>query len=290
MLIIKAPAKINLTLEVLSRRNDGYHEIVSVLQTISLHDRLVLEPSSSLRLECHPPGLESPDNLVLRAAELLRKETGTSQGAVMRLEKSIPVGAGLGGGSSDGASALKGLNKLWGLGLSREELLSLAARLGSDVPFFLYQGTALVQGRGERVRPLPPANIQWLVLLRPPIHIPNKTATLYSMISPASFTRGLLTHKLAGRIRGGGDVPAQFLFNAFDEVAFQAFPDLKEYWDTFESLGAREIHLAGSGPCLFALVPDRGVGTAIQLLLQHRYGWESYLVSRWDPSREEEGE
>ena len=290
MLTLQAHAKVNLILEVLSSREDGYHEIVSILQTISLYDRVVLEPSSSLSLECNLPQLESPENLALKAAELLRKESGTSQGAVIRLEKSIPVDAGLGGGSSDGAAVLRGLNELWGLGLSTEELLPLAAQLGSDVPFFLHQGTALVQGRGERVRPLPTANVQWLVLLKPPIDISQKTATLYSMLSPANFTRGLLTHKLAGRIRGGGDVPPQFLFNVFDEVASQAFPGLKEYWETFESLGAREIHLAGSGPCLFALAPHREVGTAIQLLLQHRYGWESHLVSRWDPSHGGQGE
>ena len=283
-LSIKAHAKINLTLEVLARRDDGYHEIITVIQTIGLHDRLHFEPSDSLTLECAMPDLETSDNLVMKAAKLLKERAGTKQGARIRLEKSIPVGAGLGGGSSDAAAALKGLCQLWSIDLALGDLMALAAHLGSDVPFFLQGGTALAQGRGERVRPLPPANIEWLVLLRPPLEVPQKTATLYSMLSPSSFTKGLLCHKLAGRIRGGGDVPPQFLFNVFDEVACKAFPGLETYWTTFQSLGATEVHLAGSGPCLFALVPRREVGAALQLLLQHRYGWEAYLTSKWDGS------
>ncbi len=289
MLTLKAHAKINLTLEVLSQRDDGYHEIISILQTVDLHDRIQLEVASSVELRCNVPQLESSDNLALKAAQLLKAETSASFGVAIRLEKVIPVGAGLGGGSSNAAAVLKGLNKLWNLGLSTEQLLPLAARLGSDVPFFLYEGTALVQGRGERVRPLPPATLEWLVLLRPPIELPSKTGTLYSYLSQENFTKGLLTHKLAGRIRGGGDVPTQFLFNVFDDVATNAFLGLERYWDIFRSLGAHEIHLAGSGPTLFSVVPSREVGTAMQLLLQHRHDIESYLVYWAHPSQEKEG-
>lgn len=287
MLTVQAHAKINLTLEVLSQDPDGYHQIVSVAQTVSLHDTLDLEPGSSLTLECDNPSLDSSDNLVIKAAELLREASGTSQGAGIRLNKVIPLASGLGGGSSDAAAALLGLNRLWGLGLTRDELMPIAAQIGSDVPLFLHQSTVLVQGRGERVRPLPPANIEWLVILCPSIGIPNKTGTLYSMLPQASYTRGLLGHKLAGRIRGGGDVPAQFLFNAFDDIAFDAYPGLERYWRAFESIGAREIHLAGSGPSIYALVPRREIGTAWELLLKHTYGWDAYLVSRWEPTEGE---
>ncbi len=285
-LVLKACAKINLTLEVLGRREDGYHDIVSILQTIDLHDTLTLEPAQDIALECDQPELEGPDNLVLKAAALLREATGCQQGARLRLQKGIPLAAGLGGGSSDAAAALLGLSRLWGLGLSAEKLAPLAAKLGSDVPFFLYGGTAMAQGRGEIVRPLPPADIRWVMLLVPDIAVPRKTATLYGRLSPEHYTGGLLTRKLEARIRGGGDVPAQFLFNAFDAVALDAFPGLKEYWDTFYSLGAREIHLAGSGPTLFTLVSRREVGMALQLLLQHRHGWRAYLASAWHPAAE----
>ena len=287
MLALKAHAKINLTLEVLSRRYDGYHEIVSVLQTVALHDLIELRPANDVSLECDGADLSSSDNLALEAALRLKEKSGVSEGVRIALKKRIPVSAGLGGGSSDAATVLRGLNQLWGLRLSREDLLPMAASLGSDVPFFLYEGTALAQGRGERIRPLPSANVEWIVLLKPPIDVPSKTAALYSSLTPANFTKGLLTHKLAGRIRGGGDVPPQFLFNVFDDVAFRAYPGLEEYWNLFNSLGAREIHLAGSGPTLFSVMPSRQAGTAVQLLLQHRHGLESYLTSCWYPSEDE---
>ena len=279
MLALKAHAKVNLTLEVLGRRDDGYHDIASIFQTVELHDTLTLEPADSITLKCDRPELESEDNLALRAARLLSEHTGCGKGARIGLEKGIPVSSGLGGGSSDAAAILRGLNRLWGLNLSHAELGPLAAQLGSDVPFFLHGGTAMVHGRGERVRPLPPADLQWMVILTPEIPLPRKTASLYARLGKPSFTIGALTRKLEARIRGGGDVPPQFLFNAFDAVAFDAFPGLEQYWSTFTSLGAREVHLAGSGPSMFAPVSRKEMGTALHLLLTHRYGWEARLVT-----------
>ena len=279
MLTVKAYAKINLTLEVLGRRDDGYHDVTSVMQTIGLFDTLTVEPDREIVLECDVAELRSQDNLAAAAARLLRESTGCGAGARIRIEKGIPVSAGLGGGSSDAAAALRALNALWGLGLSTRELEPLAAQLGSDVPFFLHNGTAMVHGWGERVRPLPPADLQWMVVLSPDIRVPRKTAALYGMLDRSSHTRGALTRKLEARIRGGGDAPPQFLFNVFDAVAFDAYPGLDEYWRTLESLGAREIHLAGSGPSMFAPVSRREVGTALDLLLKHRHGWRSNLVS-----------
>ena len=286
MMTLKPHAKVNLTLEIVGRRDDGYHEIASIVQTIDLHDTLTLEPAGQITLECDRPDLVSPDNLALKAAHLLRKTFGYGKGAHIVLKKRIPVSAGLGGGSSNAAATLVGLNRMWGLGLVTEELMPIAGKLGSDVPFFLRGGTAMVLGRGERVRPLPPADLSWLVLLCPPIKLHNKTATLYGRLSPRSFTRGDLTRKLEARIRGGGDVPPQFLFNAFDDVARHAFPGLERYQSTLYSLGAREIHVAGSGPTLYAPVGRREKGTAIQLMLQRRHGWEAHLVSLWEPQSE----
>jgi 4-diphosphocytidyl-2-C-methyl-D-erythritol kinase len=285
----RAYAKVNLTLEVLGRRGDGYHEIASIIQTIDLHDTLTLEPSDEITLECDRPELVSPDNLVLKAARLLKEESGTGQGARISLRKRIPVSSGLGGGSSDAAATLKGLNSLWGLVLSLDDLMSLAAKLGSDVPFFLHSGTAMVHGRGELVRPLPPADLKWLAVLSPAIAVADKTATVYGMVTEGSYTPGHLTRKLEARIRGGGDAPPQFLFNVFDEVAPNVFPDLETYWRTFESLGAREVHVAGAGPSLFAPVSRKEQGTAIQLMLQHRHGWEAHLVAPWQPPTDQEG-
>ena len=288
MLTLKAPGKINLTLEVLSLREDGYHDVASIMQTIDLCDTLSLEPDDNVTLKIDMqrdgPKLEPSSNLALKAATALRELTGCEKGVRLTLEKRIPVAAGLGGGSSDAAAALKGLNQMWGLGLSVEQLSDVAAGLGSDVPFFLHGGTAMVSGRGERVRPLPPTDLKWLVVLTPPIDVTEKTATLYRALGESAYTKGALTRKLEARIRGGGDAPPQFFFNAFDAVAYDAFSGLDEYWSTFSSLGAREIHLAGSGPSMFAPVSRREVGTALQLLLSHSYGWEAHLVSTRVPS------
>ena len=275
---VSAYAKVNLTLEALGRRDDGYHDVVSVMQTVDLHDRLTFEPAKELELACDVPEIGGDGNLALRAARLLRQHAGISDGARVTIVKRIPIAAGLGGGSSDAAVALVALNRLWRLGLSIGELSALAAWLGSDVPFLLRGGTALVSGRGERVTSLPAADLEWFVIACSGIQVPNKTASLYARLGPSSFTRGALTRRLAARIRGGGDVPPQFLFNVFDDVAFDAFPGLRECWDAMHALGAREVHVAGSGPSLFAPVSSREVGSALQLLLTHQHGIEAHLV------------
>ena len=287
MFTLKAHAKINLTLEVLGRRDDGYHEVATIMQTVDLHDTVRLTPAADISLTCNDPALQSADNLAFKAAQLLRDVSGFSGGVHIAIEKAIPVSAGLGGGSSDAAATLRGLNDLWKLGMTTTQLQPLAARLGSDVPFLLRGGTAIALGRGERVRHLPPADIQWMVVLTPDVRhagdSPSKTAALYGMLTTANYTRGFLTRKLEARIRGGGDVPAQFLFNVFDDVAFDGYPGLEHCWNTFTELGAREIHLSGSGPSIYALMPRREVGTAIHLLLRHKHGLNAHLVQTVQP-------
>ena len=287
MLTLKAYAKINLTLEALGRRDDGYHEVATIMQTIDLHDIVRLSHADDLALTCDDPALQSPDNLAYKAAALLRQESGYTGGARIAIEKAIPVSAGLGGGSSDAAATLIGLNELWQLDRTPAQLETIAAKLGSDVPFLLKGGTAIGLGRGERIRRLPPADVQWLVVVTPDAphtgDTPSKTAALYGMLTPANYTRGFLTRKLEARIRGGGDVPPQFLFNVFDDIAFQAYPALERCWNTFTELGAREIHLSGSGPSMYALMPRREVGTAIHLLLRHKHRLNAHLVSAIQP-------
>ena len=280
---LPAYAKVNFTLEVLGRRRDGYHEIASIMQTVSLHDTVTVEPDDEITLSRALPGIAVEDNLAYRAAALLVECAGTGQGAAIGLEKAIPQASGLGGGSSDAAAVLVGLNRLWGLGLGADELAGLAADLGSDVPFFIRGGTAMVSGRGERVRPLPPVDQAWLVLLCPEIPLADKTAAMYSRVTPAHYTGGMLTRKLEARIRGGGDVPPEFLYNAFDDIALEAYPGLDTYWDALGGLGAREIHVAGSGPSLYAPVSRREQGTAIALLLGRTRGWNAHLVSTVQP-------
>ena len=279
MITVSAYAKINFALEVLGKREDNYHEIASIMQTVSLKDVLIFEDAEEISLNCDVKELSNSDNLVQKAAELLKTETGYSGGAHVELHKGIPVSAGLGGGSSDAAATLKGLNALWKLDLSMDELILFGAMLGSDVPFFLHGGTAMVHGRGEKVRVMPPTDLEWVIILVPAISLPRKTAELYSRVTSGNYTKGALTRKLETRIRGKGDLPPQLLFNVFDDIALSAFNGLDQYWDVFHSLGVREIHLAGSGPALYAPISLKEIGTAVQAILEYRYGWPAYLAS-----------
>lgn len=277
-LTLLAYAKINMTLEALARRTDGYHEIASVLQSISLADTLSFEPSETLDLRCNVLNLQSADNLVLKAAKLLREATGCSKGASIQLAKEIPVAAGLGSGAADAAATLIGLNRLWELNLPLHRLLELAPRLGSDTAFFLYGGTALATGRGDKVTPVPPIPQLWLVLLRPAIEpFPDKTAQLYSQLNASHFTSGQFTKRLVDNLHTGQVVSSSLLFNVFESVAFDFFPQLSRYRFRFLTAGAESVRLAGAGPTLFALVPDRAQGEAILNRLKGD-GLEAYLV------------
>ena len=174
IITLPAFAKINLGLRVLGRRADGYHEIRTVFQTVTLHDTLTFEPAPGglLELACTDPTIPTDEsNLILRAASLLRERYGVSRGARTRLEKSIPAGGGLGGGSSDAAAALLALNRLWNLGAGARELSELGARVGADVPFFLTGGTALGTGTGADVEPLEDAPKMPLVIVTPGVRV-----------------------------------------------------------------------------------------------------------------------
>jgi 4-diphosphocytidyl-2-C-methyl-D-erythritol kinase len=248
-----APAKINLVLEVLGKRDDGYHEIRSLVQTISLCDVISLELADVISLECSEPSLQTSDNLVVQAAELLREVTGCQKGVKIKLEKRIPWDAGLGGGSSDGAATLLALNRLWELKVSTLDLVELAARLGSDMPLFIHGGAALMEGRGEKVTPLAVSVPGWFVLFIPPLpKIPKKTQQLYSRLDSSHFSSGQLVDKAVKSWSQDKQIDSSLFFNVFDKVAFDAFPGLEDYWRCFEEAGAKDIHLAGSGPALFA--------------------------------------
>lgn len=283
LLTLKAYAKINLTLEVLRQRKDTYHEIESIVQTIDLNDTLTFEHNDRITLECGTENMVSSDNLVIKAAHLLKNMVGYNEGVRILLVKNIPISAGLGGGSSDAATTLRGLNLLWKLGLSVRDLMPIAAQLGSDVPFFLRGGTAMVQGRGERVRSLPKPDLKRFLVVVPKITLPNKTSSMYSRLSSDSYSSGQLTRKLEARIRGGGDIPPQLFFNVFDNLARDILPGLGDYWDMLFSLGIREIHLAGSGPALFTPVASEKQGVALKAMLQSKCGLLIHLVSPWQP-------
>jgi 4-diphosphocytidyl-2-C-methyl-D-erythritol kinase len=278
MLTVLAPAKVNLTLEVLAKRRDGFHEIRSVAQTVNLCDRLRFRAGDRVEFRCDDPSWISGQSLVSRAVDLLREATGCSKGAIVILNRRIPLISGLSGDSSDAAATIRGLNRLWELGLPQGELLDLAGKLGSDVAFFLCGGTALLEGRGEVVMPLPPVDKMWLTLMLPPVsRMPGKTGRLYGCIRAKHYTSGEATGRLVSQLSKEGVVVPAMLFNVFDSVALDYFKGLIVYRERFLKSGAREVHLAGSGPALFTLTPDKAQAEKIyQDLKKQRL--EAYLA------------
>jgi len=290
MLTVLAPAKINLTLEVLAKRPDGFHEIRSVIQAISLCDSLHLESSRKVAFKSDMSGWLAGESLVSKAVTLLQQATGCSKGVTIEVAKRIPLMAGLGGDSSDAAAILRGLNQLWELNLPLEKLLELAGQLGSDVSFFLYggtalledlgeivttlppfldSGTALLEGRGEVVTPLPPLPHSWLVLAMPPVPpLPGKTRQLYESLKANHYTDGQITRRMVNTVKKGKPLSPSLLFNTFENVAFDIFPGLGTAREHFIKIGATDVHLAGSGPALFTIVTEKSRAEALYSLLQ----------------------
>lgn len=232
----RAYAKINLTLQVTGQRSDGYHDLVSIMQTVSLWDELSLLPAGDLALDCDVPALSSGDNLVLRAARLL------GRGGHFVLRKGIPIAGGMGGGSSDAALALRLLDGLYKLGLPSHELLAAAAELGSDVPFFLCGGAALVEGRGDRVTPLADLEPRWLVVLNPGL-----------LLSTAAVFRELRPDEHASVVSRSFSA----LVNTLEAPAERLEPAIAREKQRLREQGVTEILLSGSGPTVFALCPSR---------------------------------
>jgi len=278
MLTILAPAKLNLTLEVLAKRQDGFHEIRSVIQTINLCDSLRFQPSQNIEFKSNTPNWLPEKSLVPKAASLLRDTTGCSKGVTIEIDKHIPLLSGLGGDSSDAAATLRGLNQFWESGLSLQELVELASQLGSDVAFFLYGGTARLEGRGERVTPLPPLPHMWAVLVVPPVpRSPGKTEQLYASLKANHYTDGQVTERLVETLKEGREFTPSILFNTFENIAFNRFSEISVYREHMVKVGAANVHLAGSGPTLFSLIKDRTQAEDLYTHLKQQK-LESYLT------------
>ncbi|MGH9750445.1 MAG: 4-(cytidine 5'-diphospho)-2-C-methyl-D-erythritol kinase [Candidatus Polarisedimenticolia bacterium] len=260
-LTLRAHAKINLNLRVLGRRPDRFHEMVSVVQTISLHDTLILEATGTETvLTTDDPSLPTDrSNLVLRAAAALPRPAGPSQGLRFRLEKRIPAGAGLGGGSSDAAAALAGGARVLGLAAAETELMKLAAPLGADVPYFLVGGTALLRGRGEAVRPLP-ETLDYQVLLVFP-GTPLATRTVYEAYD-ASLTA---TRKISRMTRFDPTLTEATprgveewvrVGNDLEPCARELCPAIGAIGDRMRRCGATAAAMTGSGSAVFGIFRD----------------------------------
>ncbi len=279
MLTLKTPAKINLTLEVLGKRPDGYHELRSVLQAVGMYDTLYFEEGRKINVAGTLEGWIPGDSLVSRAAELMRKKAGTRKGADIRVDKSIPLLSGLGGDSSDAAATLLGLNRLWSLGWEEEKLAAIAAELGSDVAFFLSGGTALAEGRGELITLLPPLPRHWVVLMLPEVAPERgKTAQMYASLRGNHFTDGQTTRRLVEVLVTHLSFRPTMLVNNFENVAFASGSVLKVYREHIEKLGAPFVHLCGSGPALYTMFEEkaRADDLAVRCLNQ---GLKAHVVS-----------
>ena len=252
---IRSFAKINLGLEIVRKRPDGYHDIRTLFQWIGLFDVLHFQdqPAAEIRLEGNDPSVPWDEtNLILRAARSLRARAGVSRGVAIRVEKNIPAGRGLGGGSSNAAATLRALNRLWGLGLDREELIGLGRGLGADVAYFFEGGLCLGEERGDRLTPLPDLPNLPLVLAFPPFPVP--TARIYAHLTPSSLTSAGKDSKISGFLetRHFG-----FLENRLEETIFSFYPQLNEYKSLFRNQGAELSLVTGSGSAVYGLFRDR---------------------------------
>lgn len=277
---VKALAKINLCLEVLGRRSDGYHEVSTVLHSIDLNDSLAFDLSDGVEISCLPPLADESDNLVAKAAALLKQRYDCLQGVRVHIVKGIPVAAGLGGGSSGAAATLRVLNELWRLGLGTGELERLGSELGSDVPFFVRGGCAFAGGKGEILVRLPALHRWWAVVAQPPFYIEDKTRRLYGLLENRHFTDGSATREIVERVREGSLAVEQVAQapNVFEEVMERAFPGIISLQRAFVRAGAPFGKLAGSGPSLFTLVDEEGRGRAIKRSLGEQ-GIKAWLAS-----------
>jgi 4-diphosphocytidyl-2-C-methyl-D-erythritol kinase len=277
-MIIDTPAKLNLTLEVLAERPDGFHEICSIIQTINLRDSLRFDLSQNINVKSNTPDWIPDKSLVPKAAKLLQKITGCSKGATIEVNKRIPLTAGLGGDSSDAAATLRGLNTLWELNLSLTELARLAIQLGSDVPFFLFGGTVLIEGRGELVTSLHPLTHMWVILLVPPVPKTfNKTKELYTSLKTTHYTNGQITKNFVDRLKTGREFIPSLLFNTFEGVSLTRSSELKTYYDQMKKSGATHVHLTGTGPSLYTLLRDKAQAEELHTSLKHQ-GLISHLT------------
>ncbi|WP_064091131.1 4-(cytidine 5'-diphospho)-2-C-methyl-D-erythritol kinase [Rossellomorea aquimaris] len=254
-LLVKAPAKINLSLDVLHKRPDGYHEVEMVMTTIDLADRIELTNLSEDRINILSHNRFVPDdgrNLAYQAAQLLKERMDIKKGVSISIDKVIPVAAGLAGGSSDAAATLKGLNRLWDLGLSLDELAELGSEIGSDVSFCVYGGTALATGRGEKIQHLPTPPNCWVILAKPTIGV--STADIYKNLDLNNIThpntRGVVS---ALENRNYNEICSN-LGNVLESVTLDMYPEVSQIKDQMQRFGADAVLMSGSGPTVYGLV------------------------------------
>ncbi|MGH2560741.1 MAG: 4-(cytidine 5'-diphospho)-2-C-methyl-D-erythritol kinase [Thermomicrobiales bacterium] len=272
--IARTPAKLNLGLEILGRREDGFHEIRTVMQTVSIYDHLTftLAQAHVVELSCSMPALATEQNLACRAATMVRERYEVVAGAHLQLVKGIPIAAGLGGASSDAAATLRGTSALWSLSCTDADPRELASRLGSDVPFFLTGGTMLAEGRGERLTPLPPLAGVWFVVAVPRIELPNKTPRMYELLQSHDFTDGSTISALVDAMRARKPIEWDQITNRFERVSTQLVPEIEPLRHALQRAGAPFVSMTGAGPGQFTATDDPERADAIHAKLLRDIG------------------
>ncbi|HEY0099387.1 MAG TPA: 4-(cytidine 5'-diphospho)-2-C-methyl-D-erythritol kinase [Pyrinomonadaceae bacterium] len=275
-------AKINLTLRVLGRRADGYHELHTVFQTISLRDELTFRSrdDEQLELTCDAPDIPCDEtNLVHRAAVALRERYGVSRGASVELRKKIPAGGGLGGGSSNAAVTLVGLARLWEIETERQTLAEIGASLGADVPFFLTGGTALGTGRGTDIHTLADLPPRHLLLITPDVNVSTAEAykslnapALTKPLSPANLTVSRVQAEISGSLHA-------MLENDFERVVYRLYPQIERARSSLVAAGAGKALLSGSGASVFALFDSPEERERVSGRLQVETNWQVFACT-----------
>lgn len=271
MITKHAKAKINLTLDILGKRDDGYHEVEMIMQSIDLADIVTLEEADDIIVETDLAELaDDRTNLAYRAADLLRDTYGVKRGAHIRIEKKIPLAAGLAGGSSDAATVLLGLNELWGLGLDMDELTALGARLGSDVPFCMIGGTMLATGRGEVLAKVPSLGAYPLVLVKPPLGV--STAAAYGGYRAENVKMHPTCDRMTDAI-ASGDITRVYeaMGNVLETVTIPLRPEIAEIKQALIDAGVDKAMMSGSGPTVFAFVKTAEDGERIADIMRTKY-------------------
>lgn len=270
MISIQAPAKINWNLHVLGKRPDGFHNISTLIQTVSLYDSMTLELSEKLELHSDMI-IPVTENLVYTAALRLKEASGIKTGASITLNKSIPLQAGLGGGSSDAASAIMGLCRLWGTDLPETELFRIASSIGSDVPFFLKGPCAIVEGRGERIRPLNIKTAHTLLLVRPDVGVP--TGNAYSMVKNHSKNLPDIDEFVRAINESDYIKIREMSINDLAPAVIDAYPEIKHLREKMLDSGAILCALSGSGSALFGLFKNHSDAEAARLRLNAHWAY-----------------
>lgn len=269
----KSFAKINLGLEILNKRNDGFHSIKTIMTKISLFDEIDIRKSS--KNSVIQAGIEEEKNLVTKILNFMQ-EKYFDEKLEINIKKNIPYSSGLGGGSSNSATVIKGINEYLKLNLDSKEMFDIALKFGSDIPFFLSSSSAMVQGRGEVIRFIENPNINYLLLICPNINLENKTSKVFNILD--NFTNGETQEKLLNKIKSNIKI-TESLFNGLEKSAFLVFDELSEIKDKLSELSLPNISMSGAGPSFFSIIDNENDGMNYLEKVKRNIDCKCFLVN-----------